>query len=287
MKHLAALAMALLLVAGCGNRDDGSDGNQDVDQGQGAAALLVEQQGEVLNAASDDGQGLGTAGAEREDLASAAETQVAEVTDAGGDVGALEPDAGAVSADEGVRYEILSDEAVPGIKRTIEVRLEDRVSEEALERIAHALKAGDPRSYPRTFIGYYLPGMQVGAGAWATTHFDPDLEVRIIGLSAAEAAEMSEAEDDHSDLVGRWLDDAWGTERRITIFRDNGVPFVEYLYTDGSSGVYELVESVTESGHRFEEPDAGFGDHVILNDAGDLEFWDSDGYIYTAFEIVD
>jgi hypothetical protein len=37
------------------------------------------------------------------------------------------------------------------------------------------------RKYERVFICYYLPGMEVGAGAWATGHFNPELEVKVLG----------------------------------------------------------------------------------------------------------
>jgi hypothetical protein len=39
------------------------------------------------------------------------------------------------------------------------------------------------KKYERVYICYYLPGMEVDAGAWATGHFNPDLEVRIFGTS--------------------------------------------------------------------------------------------------------
>jgi len=29
--------------------------------------------------------------------------------------------------------------------------------------------------YTRAFLTYYLPGMQIGAGPWATAHFNPGL----------------------------------------------------------------------------------------------------------------
>lgn len=69
-----------------------------------------------------------------------------------------------------------------GIKRSIDVRLNHKVSEDVLRAIALKLKASDPKTYERTFICYYLPGQAVGAGAWATTHFNPGLEVRILDL---------------------------------------------------------------------------------------------------------
>src|ERR1039458_10482874 len=60
------------------------------------------------------------------------------------------------------------------------------VSEEVLRAIATKLKNSDHGTYERTFISYYLPGMKVGSGAWATSHFDPDLEICILGVRSEE-----------------------------------------------------------------------------------------------------
>jgi hypothetical protein len=83
----------------------------------------------------------------------------------------------------GVIYTIIRTEVVPGIKRSLDIRLNRTVSEEVLRAIATKLKNSDHGTYERTFISYYLPGMKVGSGAWATSHFDPDLEICILGVS--------------------------------------------------------------------------------------------------------
>ncbi len=85
-----------------------------------------------------------------------------------------------------VTYTIISTDSVPGTKRVLKIRLRQKVSTDILRLIALELKNADRHEYQRTFIMYLLPGMQVGAGAWATTHFDPDLQVKILGLTAEE-----------------------------------------------------------------------------------------------------
>ena len=90
-----------------------------------------------------------------------------------------------------ISYSIIDSTAIAGIKRSLDVRLNKRVTEDTLRAIALKLKSQDSRDYDRTFITYYLPGMTVGAGAWATTHFTPDLEVKILGLSTEEEKKLS------------------------------------------------------------------------------------------------
>jgi hypothetical protein len=81
-------------------------------------------------------------------------------------------------------FTVTSDEYLGKIKRTVEVVLKQRISESELTEIAKALKGQANQSTERTFIGYRI-GSETGA-YWATTHYDPDLDVRIIGMTAAE-----------------------------------------------------------------------------------------------------
>ena len=100
-----------------------------------------------------------------------------------------------------VSYSIIDSTATAGIKRSLDVRLNKRVAEDTLRAMALKLKSQDSRDYDRTFITYYLPGMTVGAGAWATTHFQPDLEVKILGLSTEEEKKLSTAPAVMGDVI--------------------------------------------------------------------------------------
>lgn len=94
-----------------------------------------------------------------------------------------------------INFGIISDGTFLGYKRSVDVRLNYEISEEELEAIAWRIKKMDRFKYGRTFIGYYLPGMKIDAGYWATTHFTPDLEVRILGKQQVELGEVDGVED--------------------------------------------------------------------------------------------
>lgn len=83
-------------------------------------------------------------------------------------------------------YEVIQVATLRDIKRSIDVRLSKKVDSDTLRAIALELKAKELCCFDRTFIVYYLPGMTVDAGGWATTHFTPDLEVRILGSTGEE-----------------------------------------------------------------------------------------------------
>ena len=91
---------------------------------------------------------------------------------------------------DGVNFSIINEDIMQRIKRSLAVRLNKKVSEETLKKIAIQLKKSDYRKYERTFIEYYLEDMKVNSRAWAITHFNPNLEVKILGLSLEQEARI-------------------------------------------------------------------------------------------------
>lgn len=193
----------------------------------------------------------------------------------------------AMSISNDVTYTIIDENIVPGIKRSLDIQLNRKVSEDVLATIAMTLKNADPNTYDRTFIGYYLPDMQVNAGYWATTHFNPNLEVRIQGLTLEqEEARKQQPADPSREIIGIWLDERPFGGSRITIFREDGKLFMENKYKDNSTGTAELVEIPSQHGRRFDyKPDRGNGEYYLINSEGELQELDQDGPFMTAKKV--
>lgn len=181
-------------------------------------------------------------------------------------------------------FTILSDERTPGIKRSVQVHLEAPVGEDQLAVIAHEIKAADPVPYPQTFILYYLPGMPEGNGAWATTHFDPELRVVVNGMSAAGQARMKlEAETPRAGTIGQWLDQQ--SFSRIVLYEEGKRIYMEQTWETGPRNV-EMTMKATSRGRRFAEKEPNsFGEYYIIDKAGRLQSFDRSGPISTA-EII-
>lgn len=65
-------------------------------------------------------------------------------------------------------------------KCSMVVLLKNKTTEDQIRKIAYEIRtSGDRKKYDPFFISYYLPGMEIDAGAYATSHFDPDLSVEI------------------------------------------------------------------------------------------------------------
>jgi hypothetical protein len=179
---------------------------------------------------------------------------------------------------------IINEEAVPGVVRRLDVRLPRKVTEKELQAVALHLKGLARGEFQQTFIVYYVPGMEVGAGGWATTHFNPNLQVRILGTSEAEERELvgSPDSDPESDVIGSWLDDRPFVGTRITFYREDGTTYRERRYRDGSSDRDVLIETRVPRGRKFETDPPSGRDYYLLVDSGALELRDDEGLIAIA-----
>ena len=189
--------------------------------------------------------------------------------------------------DDHITYSIINSNIIPGIKRSLDVRLNEKVSEATLRTIALKLKAQDSRYYKRTFICYYLPGMEVDTGAWATTHFNPNLKVRILGLTVEQENALRQLPDDASrEVIGIWLDESPFIGSRITIFRQNDKLFMEKTYKDGSGSKKEIVEKLSGKNRTFRKKEgSSVGEFYLIDNHGKLQMWDQEGIIWTAKKI--
>ncbi|MFH0946109.1 MAG: hypothetical protein V2A76_12995 [Planctomycetota bacterium] len=186
-----------------------------------------------------------------------------------------------------VSYSIISWSTRSDFKRSLDVRLNKRVSQQTLRAIALKLKDQDSKEYDNTFILYYLPGMAVGSGAWATTHFNPTLKVKILGLTADEHTRLVEQPvPPGRKIIGSWLDETPMVGRRITIYEAGGKLFLEWTVGDGGTIKHDIVEKRSPLGRRFDKVGgSSFGDHWVLGADGDLQIRDDDGLITTAKSI--
>ncbi len=190
---------------------------------------------------------------------------------------------------EDVKYTVSEDTHKRDIKRSVVVILEKKISKDNLHNLAYKIKNSDPANYQRTFIGYYLKGKDKNNGYWATTNFNPNLEVRMLGLSIEDEAVLTKpvVSTANKDVLGVWLDDHPGVGAKMTIYHSkDGKLYLERSYSDGSSGRKEMINFAIENGKRIEDKEGNdFGEYFIINKANQLEFWSKNGNYYTAKNI--
>ncbi len=182
-------------------------------------------------------------------------------------------------------YEIVSDTARGSIKRTVEVRLNQRISEDRLRTVAREIYDSARRNYERTFIGYRLADQAEDSVYWATTHYNPALEVKILGLTESRHSEMSSRPSRPlaGEVIGVWLDERPYVGARKTLVSENGKLFMHTNYSDGSEDKSEMIDLQMQEGVRIE--DAGgnsHGEYYFVNGQSELEYWGANGKFYTA-----
>jgi hypothetical protein len=86
-----------------------------------------------------------------------------------------------VSAMDDLDIKIVGKHAQPPYKMSIDLRISRRMNETELKGASTALyNQVEGKEYQRVFITWYLPGMVIDSGAWATTHYNPELKVTIM-----------------------------------------------------------------------------------------------------------
>lgn len=104
-----------------------------------------------------------------------------------------------------VRYRIVRDDTYPHQKkRSVHVEITAPVNESHLRRFAKRIKSMN-RGYKLVFITYSVKGVVASDFAWATTHYRPDLEVNINGMSASQERSLI-ARIPEGDYIAKWLD---------------------------------------------------------------------------------
>lgn len=178
-------------------------------------------------------------------------------------------------------HNILEDTVKSNIKRTVEVELPKRLDETELTRLAEYIKGLSDKEVERTFIGYRIIGSDPKQAYWATTHYNPSLEVKIMGESSTNYEKMKGQDLPEGDVIGSWMVNR-GMEYRMTAYNKDGQTYLRSGYGDGTStdDLYILTES--DKGTKLEEEDNGFGEYFIINSEGELEFWSDNGNYYTA-----
>lgn len=170
-------------------------------------------------------------------------------------------------------YRVKNDDYTGGLKRTVEVELPERVSAEQLQALAEKIKAAQTHKTDRTFISYTLEGHP--SMSWATTHYNPDLEVSVLGLSNEDYQQLlsKSLRKEYPQLVGAWIGERVFNALYI-VYVNDGVVHQDLLFPNGEKLSYPM-KVVKEAGGmlRLEEIDGDEPEFLRLAPSGMLQFW--------------
>jgi hypothetical protein len=157
-------------------------------------------------------------------------------------------------------------------RRAVFVRLERRLAEADLLRVGEHIKDHAKRLFARTQVNYFLPGMPLTHGPWASIQFAPEPKIMVHGLRREdEELFLAEHQADHRSLLGAWLTSPPAAPGRLSIYSDRGRVYAEWRLRNGQKTLDELADTASKSGRRF---DVQGGGYYILAKSGELEIWD-------------
>lgn len=175
-----------------------------------------------------------------------------------------------------ISFEIINEEKDDAISKcNLDIRLNKKVDETTLTNIANELRASRTQ-YNKLWIGYFLPDMTPGKGAWATTHFTPDLKVEIIGSQENQDKVMLDSANADGEIYGRWKDVRPMAECIFVIFKDQSKKTqMKKVLTDGSSYLTEMKSSNNNT--KFVSKEDVHGEYFVIETNGNLGMYSPDG----------
>ncbi len=179
-------------------------------------------------------------------------------------------------------YSIISDRDEGPVRREVEVNLNKKVTPEALREIALEVKSKEERQHERTAIFYFLSVEfpELAGEPWASTHFKPALEVKILGLSTEEEVAMRKIPLDHKGKrIGAWLQDNQYKTLDL-IYDEDGVIKIAEIRSPIERYDSDMIELPSTTGRRFRKVK---GINIYDVDyAGNLRIFNAEGKVISA-----
>ena len=187
-------------------------------------------------------------------------------------------------------YAIINENTDKAFNKTnIDIRLKEEISKTDLKNIALELKE-DRNEYDKVWIFYYLTGQEPGNGAWATTHFTPELEVKMIGASKEASKEMNETKVT-GEILNSWYENDAMLPNKKYLVKEDGKLFMKSIYPktelagDGGELKEEVVEKKLKNGMIRYDYENIHGEYYLIEKNGNLGLYNDSGKFKEAKKI--
>lgn len=184
---------------------------------------------------------------------------------------------------ENFSYNIIEDNSNSALeKNQLTIEINQKLSEGQIATLAEEL-FNSKEKQRRFYIFYLLPGMKNGSGAWAFSHFDPELEIQILGSTSHQDNIVNVKADEKIDgeVIGKWREEQY-TSSNYIIFKKDSKIFIRTIYKNGQTSDEELKEKKVNNGTRYDYKEDGYnGEYFIINKNGELEFYNSENKNFT------
>lgn len=178
-------------------------------------------------------------------------------------------------------YSIINEDTDKAFNKTsLEIRLKEELNQADLKNIA--LEIRESRSdYDKVWIFYFLPGQEPGNGAWATTHFKPELNVEILGATKEASSEMNITKVT-GEILNSWFENDAMLPNKKYLVKENGKFFIKSIYSksklagDGGEIKQEVFEKKMKNGTTKYDYQNDFGEYYLIEKNGNLGMYNED-----------
>jgi len=175
-----------------------------------------------------------------------------------------------------ISYSIIDEDRNDNIgKSNIKIRINKKTSKDVLSEIAKEIKR-EREELNNLFIFYYTEGMSTTGMAWATSHFTPNLEVKILGSTDEEDKKMLSEIEVEGEILGKWKSDV--LMGAILIFYENNQEeqIMKIQFKDGSVMEDKITRKTINGKTRLDDGNEN-GEYYILDKDGNLSLYGNDG----------
>lgn len=167
-------------------------------------------------------------------------------------------------------------------KVVVNIELTEKIKEKELKKIAKKIrKFEDKDKYDKIWIFYFIKGTKEGSGAWATTHYSPDLEIKIIGATAKEEEKSKNALDNvQGEIIGKWYEEQY-ISSSIVLYKNNGLIQAKTIFKNGQEILETLEEQKVSNGTKYFDKNNVQGEYFIVLKSGDLGFYNKENKQFT------
>lgn len=160
-------------------------------------------------------------------------------------------------------------------KNELTVEINKKISIGQIATLAEEFYLSKPKQR-RFYIFYLLPGMKIGSGAWATSHYNPELRIEITGGTIEQDIEKNKLTDQvEGEIVGRWHLQSYASANYV-ISQKDGEVFLRIIFYNGQTLDEEMKPKKVKTGTRYDYKEESNGEYFISNNNGELEFYNKE-----------
>lgn len=192
---------------------------------------------------------------------------------------------------ETIEFQVESVEPMGSAKANINIRLMADATKEELTSVAKRMRR-EHSKYQNLFIFYYLRGQSRDDMAWATSHYNPDLSVRILGSTVEQSREIERVDDVPGTIQGVWKSNMMGLSMVYILYEKERKQWAMRIKLAGNgqegaqSADLELTRKRKKGEIRYISQSRPSEYYVIRSD-GKLRSYDEGGLIETMIPLSD